>query len=149
DYTVALHFESPDPAVIDALSDAYGFIANPAGFEDEEPFAVTPDRTGPYLLDEAARVTGSQWVVTQGVAWWGEELPFGQVTYLVLNDENAIVNGLLTGQVDAATLQGPVDRVATEDSLTLTPQEIDLKVFSLFDRSGAQVEALGDQRVRQ
>src|SRR5699024_4323904 len=59
DYTVALHFESPDPAVIDALSDAYGFIANPAGFEDEEPFAVTPDGTGPYLLDEDASVTGS------------------------------------------------------------------------------------------
>ena len=149
DYTVALHFESPDPAVIDALSDAYGFIANPAGFEDDEPFAVTPDGTGPYLLDEETSVTGSQWVFTQREDWWGEELPFQQITYLVLNDENAIVNGLLTGQVDAATLQGPVDRVATEDTITLTPQEIDLKVFTLFDRSGSQVEALGDQRVRQ
>lgn len=149
DYTVALHFESPDPAVVDALSDAYGFIANPSGFDSEDPFAVTPDGTGPYLLDEEASVTGSQWVFTQREDWWGEELPFSQITYLVLNDENAIVNGLLTGQVDAATLQGPVDRVADDPSITLTPQEIDLKVFTLFDRSGSQVEALGDQRVRQ
>ncbi len=149
DYTVALHFESPDPAVVDALSDAYGFIANPSRFGEEDPFAVTPDGTGPYLLDEDASVTGSKWVFTQREDWWGEKLPFQQITYLVLNDENAIVNGLLTGQVDAATLQGPVDRVAAEDSITLTPQEIDLKVFTIFDRSGSQVEALGDQRVRQ
>ncbi|SDE39630.1 peptide/nickel transport system substrate-binding protein [Blastococcus fimeti] len=149
--TVVIRLSAPDPALVNSLSDAFGFIANPAGFGAEEPFATEPDGTGPYELDADETIIGSTWTFVRNEDYWGEVAPFETLTISVFDNENAITNGLRTGQINAAVLQIVDQQVAAEadPNLTLTPQEIDLKLFNLFDRSGAMVPGLGDVRVRQ
>lgn len=147
--TAVIHLTTPDPALTDSLADALGLLANPAKFTEDEPFATIPDGTGPYTIDQKETIVGSKWVFERRGEWWGEELPFESVTYLVLDDENAIINGLKTGQVDAATIQGDILQLESDPGITLTPQEIDLKVWGFLDRTGELVPALGDDRVRQ
>jgi peptide/nickel transport system substrate-binding protein len=147
--TVVIHLSAPDPALLDSLSDAYGLVANPAVFGDDEPLATVPDGTGPYTIDQSQTIVGSKWVFDRRDDYWGEELPYDTITYLVLEDENAIINGLKTGQVDAATIQGSIAQLEGDSTITLTPQEIDLKLFNLFDRKGEKIPALADERVRQ
>ncbi|GAA3381760.1 ABC transporter substrate-binding protein [Cryptosporangium minutisporangium] len=149
--TVVLTLNGPDPALLDSLSDAYGFIANPAKFGRDKPFATLPDGTGPYELDAENTTTGSIWTFTRKSKYWGEAPPFQKVTIRVFDNENAIVNGLKTNQIDAAVLQNVDQQVAATSGTKLktASQEIDLKLFNIFDRKGARVPALGDVRVRQ
>ena len=149
--TVVIRLSAPDPALVNSLSDAFGFVANPARFGEEEPFATEPDGTGPYELDGDETIIGSRWTFVRDDDYWGEAAPFETMTISVFDNENAIVNGLRTGQINAAVLQSVDQQIAAEadPGLTLTPQEIDLKLFNVFDRSGQMVPALGDVRVRQ
>lgn len=149
--TVVIKLTAPDPALVHSLSDAYGFIANPAKFGQDKPFATTPDGTGPYELDSGATTVGSVWTFTRNSGYWGQAPPFEKVTIRLFDNENAIVNGLKTGQIDAAVLQSVDQQTAATagTNLKTTFQEIDLKLFNIFDRKGAKVAALGDPRVRQ
>lgn len=147
--TAVLHLTAPDPALTDSLADAAGLIANPAAFAEDDALATAPDGTGPYTLDVEATIVGSKWVFQRRDGWWHEELPFETVTYTVLDDENAIVNGLKTGQIDAATIQGDVSQLTSDPNIEMTTQEIDLKVWGFLDKTGEIVPALGDERVRQ
>lgn len=149
--TVVIHLSAPDPALVNSLSDAFGFVANPAGFGAEEPFATEPDGTGPYELDSDETIIGSRWTFVRDEDYWGEAAPFETLTINVFDNENAIVNGLKTGQLNAAVLQVVDQQVAAEadPNLTANPQEIDLKLFNLFDRNGSMVPGLADVRVRQ
>lgn len=149
--TVVIHLDTPDPALINSLADAYGFMANPSRFGESEPFANAPDGTGPYDLDEGATVVGSSWSFVRDDDYWGEQLPFERITYLILDDENALVNGLRTGQIDTAIVQEVDQQIGIESDpmFNTASQEIDLKIFTLFDRTGEMVPELADVRVRQ
>ncbi|MBG0564045.1 ABC transporter substrate-binding protein [Actinoplanes aureus] len=149
--TVVITLNGPDPALLDSLSDAYGFIANPAKFGQDKPFATTPDGTGPYRLNAEATMAGTQWTFTRKDKYWGQAPPFDTVTIHVFDNENAIVNGLKTNQIRAAVLQSVDQQVAATSGTRFKTamQEIDLKLLNIFDRKGAKVPALGDPRVRQ
>ncbi|MEU4423998.1 ABC transporter substrate-binding protein [Actinoplanes sp. NPDC024001] len=149
--TVVIKLTGPDPALLDSLSDAYGLVANPAKFSQDKPFATVPDGTGPYRLVADATMAGTQWTFARKEKYWGPAPAFATVTMYVFDNENAIVNGLKTGQIRAAVLQSVDQQIAatTGTQLKTTTQEIDLKLLNIFDRKGAKVPALGDPRVRQ
>ncbi|WP_328474253.1 ABC transporter substrate-binding protein [Actinoplanes sp. NBC_00393] len=149
--TVVITLNGPDPALLDSLSDAYGFIANPAKFGQDKPFATVPDGTGPYRLVADATMAGTVWKFERKEKYWGEQPPFASVTFYAFDNENAIVNGLKTNQIRAAVLQSVDQQIAATsgEQFTTSTQEIDLKLLNIFDRKGAKVPALGDARVRQ
>ncbi|MEW2378619.1 ABC transporter substrate-binding protein [Micromonospora sp. NPDC047812] len=149
--TVVIRLSGPDPALLNSLSDAYGLIANPVKFGQDKPFASVPDGTGPYELDQQATTVGSVWTYTRAANYWGTAAAFEKVVIRVFDNENAIVNGLRTGQIDTAVLQTVDQQTAATagTNLKTTSQEIDLKLFNIFDRKGAKIAALGDPRVRQ
>ncbi|MFL1431033.1 MULTISPECIES: ABC transporter substrate-binding protein [unclassified Nocardiopsis] len=147
---VVLHLSQPNPAMLFYLSDAAGLMADPAAF-DGEGLGTDPAGTGPYELDTGRTAVGTTWVFTRADDYWGEEPPYDEISIGYFDNETAIVNGLRTGQINAALVQtADQQQVVSEDAaLETLPQSIDYQGIILFDRDGALVPELAEPKVRQ
>jgi ABC-type transport system substrate-binding protein len=148
---VTLRLKRPSPAMLYYLSDAAGLIANPARFAQPDSLKTTPDGTGPYRLDKAKTVVGTKWVYARSPAYWGTPLPYQNVTINVFDNETAVVNGVKTGQIDAALLQSADQQIGIEADhrVKTVKQDFDFQSILLFDRAGLITPELKDPRVRQ
>ncbi|OLT14557.1 ABC transporter substrate-binding protein [Actinomadura sp. CNU-125] len=149
---VVLHLKQPNPAMLFYLSDAAGLMANPARFDDAgDPLKTKPDGTGPYDLDSGKTAIGTKWTYTADTGYWGTKLPYKELTFRYFDNETAIVNGLKTGQVDAAVLQtaNAQARVEKDPGVETKKQEFDFQGILLFDRGGEIAPALAEPKVRQ
>jgi len=140
-----------DPGLLFYLTDSAGLMANPARFATEDALVTTPDGTGPYVLDTSATAIGTTWAYDRRDGYWGDDPDFSTLTISVFDNENAIVNGLKTGQLDSALLQTADQQLAAEQDPALTLQDVlfDFQGVLLFDRGGYVTPALADPRVRQ
>ncbi len=148
---VTITVPQADPGLEFYLSDSAGLMANPAKFATEDALVTTPDGTGPYTLDSGETAIGTTWVFDQRATYWGEELDFSTITISAFDNENAIVNGLKTGQLDSALLQNADQQLAAEQDANLTQQDVlfDFQGVLLFDRGGVVTPALAKPEVRQ
>ncbi|MGI5167895.1 ABC transporter substrate-binding protein [Spirillospora sp. CA-253888] len=149
---VTLKLAQPNPAMLYYLSDAAGLMANPKSFTQAgDPLKTKPDGTGPYELDSAKSAIGTKWVYTRAKNYWGTKLPYEGVTISYFDNETAIVNGVKTGQLNAALLQNADQQAGIESDpkVKTVKQEFDFQGMILFDRGGAIAPALKDVRVRQ
>ncbi|MDT9682845.1 ABC transporter substrate-binding protein [Streptomyces sp. TRM76323] len=148
---VTLKLAQANPAMLFYLSDAAGLMANPAKFGQADSLKTTPDGTGPYRLVKEKTTVGTKWVYARNADYWGERLPYENLTISYFDNETAIVNGLKTGQVNAALLQTADQQVSIESDprMKTTKQEFDFQGLLLFDRGGKLTPALKDPRVRQ
>ncbi|MEE1621802.1 ABC transporter substrate-binding protein [Zafaria sp. Z1313] len=147
--TVAYHLSAPDPALPFYLANAAGFMGSPEALGTDE-IVSEPVGTGPYVIDKASTVTGSQYTFTKREDYWAPELQkFDTVVFKFMQDTTARLNALVSGQVDAALLDPKSEAQATGAGIELTTLPVDWQGLFLFDRAGEQVEALGDVKVRQ
>lgn len=93
EHTVEFHLATPDSALDDVLSN-YDITIVPADFDIENPVG-----TGPFMLD---RFVAAQMTVLQANPYyWGDEGPYlDSVELLNFNDTDALINALLSTQVD-------------------------------------------------
>jgi peptide/nickel transport system substrate-binding protein len=148
---VTLKLARPNPALLYYLSDAAGLMANPADFAKGESLKTKPSGTGPYDLDQRQTVIGTKWVFTRAPGYWGDKLPYDSVTISYFDNETAIVNGVKTGQLNAALIQDADQQISVESdpNVTTAKQDFDFQGLILFDRAGAVTPQLKDPRVRQ
>ena len=147
--TVVINLTQPDPSLTISLSNALGFMASPEAVGSES-IAGEPVGSGPYTLDAGNTVVGSQYSYVRNPDYWGEELPYDTISFLVLPDETARLNALQSGQVNAAVFQQPSSSQQIEAAgLQLLGQTGDWVGFHFYDRTGQMLPALGDVRVRQ
>jgi peptide/nickel transport system substrate-binding protein len=146
-----LKLAQPNPAMLFYLSDAAGLMANPAAFAKGDALKTKPDGTGPYELDSKQSAIGTKWVYGRAKSYWGTRLPYDDLTISYFNNETAIVNGVKTGQINAALLQDAGQQVAIESAANVktTKQEFDFQGILLFDRGGVRTPALREPKVRQ
>ncbi len=151
DTHITITLPQPDPGLLFYLSDSAGLMANPTKFAEEEALVTTPDGTGAYVLDTADTAIGTTWAYDRRDDYWGEEPDFSTLTISVFDNENAIVNGLKTGQLDSALVQNADQQLAAEQDTNLTSQDVlfDFQGVLLFDRDGVVTPALADPKVRQ
>lgn len=148
--TVIINLSAPDPGLEWALSDAVGLIGNPSTL-GADAITTDPDGTGPYTLNTSETAIGTRWVYDRRDDYWGEALPYSRIVISAFDDENAIVNGLKTGQINTALIQSTDQQMAAEQdpNLTLQPYQFDFFGLLLFDRDGVITPELADVRVRQ
>ncbi|GAA2408122.1 ABC transporter substrate-binding protein [Nonomuraea africana] len=151
DTHVTLKLSQPNSAMLYYLSDAAGLMANPADFAKGEALKTRPNGTGPYELDQSQTVIGTKWVFNRAKGYWGAKLPYDTITISYFDNETAIVNGVKTGQVNAALIQEADQQISVEGhpNVKTTKQDFDFQGILLFDRAGAVTPELGDPRVRQ
>lgn len=149
DYTIDITLTQADPAFTYFLSQAAGLMGSPAKLGSTD-IADAPIGTGPYTLDPAQSVKGSQHVFTAREGYWNPDLQkWGTITLRVLPDVTARVNAVTGGQVDATLLDPATRDQAKAAKLTALEWPVDWSGLLLFDRDGAKVPAMGDVRVRQ
>ncbi len=149
DATVVLRLSAPDPSLLYSLAGPAGMMGSPESLGTKE-VETEPVGTGPYTLDVDRTVRGSEYVFERKDDYWGEELPYSEMRFLILPDETARLNALKSGQVDAAAILSASNAKEGEASgLTM------LKEFGLweglffFDRAGVMAPPLKDSRVRE
>lgn len=148
---ITLTLPQADPGLEFYLSDSAGLMANPAKFATADALVTTPDGTGPYVLDVKDTAIGTTWAFDRRDDYWGTKPDFSTMSISAFDNENAIVNGLKTRQLDAALLQDADQQLAAEQDTSLTMQDVlfDFQGVLLFDRGGAITPALADPKVRQ
>ncbi|WP_181158185.1 ABC transporter substrate-binding protein [Microbacterium sp. MYb64] len=147
--TLVISLSAPDPSLLRSLTNALGFMASPK-VAGTPGIAKAPVGSGPYVLDPASTIVGSQYAFTRTKNYWGAKLPYDQIQLKVLTDETARMNALRSGQVDAAPF---VNKTSYDElkgaGLTALSQESDWTGFQFYDRGGVLNPAFADVRVRQ
>ena len=147
--TAVIVLSQPNPSLTVALTNALGFMASPDAV-GSAAITGTPVGSGPYTLDKANTVVGSQYTYVRNPKYWGDKLPYASVVMMVLTDETARLNALKSGQINAAVFQRPASGTEIKAAgLQLLGQEADWAGLMLFDRNGSMQPAFADERVRQ
>lgn len=147
--TVELALSAPDPSLEFYLSQAAGLMGSPKALGSEN-IKTEPVGSGPYVMDKAASVAGSQLVFTPREGYWNKDLQkFSKVTLKTLQDATARTNALVSGQVDATLLDPKTGKQAEGAGMKLVTNQVDWTGLLLLDRNGEVNKPLGDVRVRQ
>lgn len=147
--TVEITLSKPDPALEYYLSQALGLMGSPETL-GTDGIDRTPVGTGPYVMDPAQAVVGSQYVFTARPDYWNPDLQkWDQITFKLLADVTSRVNGLVSGEVDATLLDAATYQQAEAAGFELLEYGTDWQGLLLLDRGGDLNPALGDVRVRQ
>ncbi|SKA94459.1 peptide/nickel transport system substrate-binding protein [Agreia bicolorata] len=146
---VVLVLSAPDPALLRNLALVSGMMASPAQL-DTGSLKTTPVGSGPYVLDAAATVTGSQYTYKRNADYWNAEaFPYDSIVIKPLSDLTARLNALKAGEIDAASADAKSMAEAQASGLTVGKMLGDWQGLFIVDRAGAKVPALADERVRQ
>lgn len=147
--TIDINLTAADPAMTYYLSQAPGLMGSPEAL-GTDGVKTDPAGSGPYVLDTASTVNGSQFTFTANKDYWNKDLQkFGKVVFKVLIDPTARVNALVSGQVDGVLLDALTMEQAEKAGKTKTSYPVDWQGLFLFDRGGAIAPELADVRVRQ
>jgi len=142
-----LTLTEPDPALLIYLTTSGGAFGNPAEFDED--IAQVPAGSGPYTLDEARTVPGSEYVFVRNDDYWNpDQYEYDEVVLRPMAESTARLNALRSGQIDSAVLDvQSID--ALGDGFDVVVQSSAWEGLYLLDRAGETVPALGDARVRQ
>lgn len=147
--SVEITLSEPDPSLEYYLSQALGLMSSPAA-QGTEGIDRVPVGTGPYVMVAEESVVGSQYVFTARQDYWNPELQhFDRIVMKYLSDVTARVNGLVSGEIDAAILDGSTMEQAQGSGMSLLAYPTDWQGILLFDRDGTMNPELADVRVRQ
>jgi peptide/nickel transport system substrate-binding protein len=147
--TVVLELSQPNPAMEYFLSQAAGLMGSPASI-GTEGIATLPVGSGPYVMEAASSVPGSQYVFSAREGYWNADLQkFNRLEMKVLADVTARVNALVSGQIDATLVDARTSGQVEAAGKTLSANQVDWTGLLLLDRDGKLAPALADVRVRQ
>ncbi len=147
DTTVEFTLAVTSPTFVNGLGGRGGMMVSPGSFADVD---ANPVGTGPYVYDAARSVRGDRYVYTLNEDFWDpsqqgvEELVIRELT-----DPSARQNALLTGEIDATTVEGSGAAQVESGGFTILPRASAMWTMLIMDREGDVVPALGDVRVRQ
>jgi peptide/nickel transport system substrate-binding protein len=145
--TVNIKLATPNPALLYWLSTTSSYVASPNAI-GTPGLKTKPVGSGPYILKTAQ--VGSQYVFEANPKYWDKaKQKFKKVTFKIIADQNAALNALLSGQVDAANLTSKTAPTAKAKGMSLISQFVDWKGLMLFDRDGKKNPALGNINVRK
>lgn len=147
--TVEVHLTAPDPAMTYYLSQAAGLMGSPESL-GSDAIASTPVGSGPYVMDTGSSQAGSVYVFTAREGYWNPDMQkWNRIEMRVLTDVTARLNALLSGQVDATSLDVKTGPQAVSQGKTEYLEVDGWNGLLLIDRDGEVNPAMADVRVRQ
>jgi peptide/nickel transport system substrate-binding protein len=147
--TLVIELEEPDPAMLIALTQGAGVIADPTTFDDPD-LALDPVGSGGYTLADGT-VDGSTYVLERREDHWNLDAhPFETVTARVIQNKTATVNALQAGELNAGgVVPDQVPRLESSGFRISDPVLTAAGALLLLDREGTITPALADVRVRK
>ncbi len=147
EFTVVL--SAPDPGFEEYLASVGGAMASPKSFKAAD-VAKSPIGSGPYTLDAANTVVGSQYTYLRNPNYWNKSFPaYDKVIIKVMTDTTARLNALKSGQINAGIAELKSVDEAKASKLQVGYVDLNWVGLLLMDRDGKTVPQLKDLRVRQ
>jgi peptide/nickel transport system substrate-binding protein len=146
DTHVVFHLDRPDPGLVYSLAaDSIGMMVSPAAFDTD--LSTTPAGSGPFRLVSAVRdaeVVYERW----DDHWDPDAALVSRLTIATIPDTNARLNGVRSGEFDAAYMANPLDaesRDLTDEGYHWVHELAPITIGVLFNTTA---EPFDDQRVR-
>lgn len=147
--TVTIHLAQGLPSLTSILSDVLGMMVSPAALDNPD-LAQNPVGTGPYVLDTAKTTAGDTYTYTKRTDYWdASNYPYDTLVVRVIPDENTMYQALRSGEIQGAVGLNSMVQQAKDDGLQVLLSPVNFSGMFLYDRTGTQVPALADVRVRQ
>lgn len=149
--TVRIHYGTPNPDAARTLTqyNGMGLIIGPDGLAHPKSLLTKTDGTGQYIYDTSTSVAGSHYDYVRNPDYFNPDAQqFEKVTVRVINDPQAVLSAVQTGQVSfAGGAAGTVEAAKSADLKVLSAPFFNWNLI-LADAKGTVAKPLGDQRVR-
>lgn len=147
--TVAIHLNKRDDTILYFMGLGRSYMMSPDAI-DAGTLADTPVGSGPYVLDEATSVAGSEYRFTRTPDHWdAANYDFDAVSIMPLGDATALQNAMLSGQANVIYADPANSPQAKEQGWNVSDKVASWVGFQPTDRMGDKLKPLGDVRVRQ
>lgn len=150
--TVTIRAAAPNPDIPQILTqdDVIGDVISQKGLQSPSGLGTRTFGAGPYMLDPAQTVAGSQYTYLPNPNYFDKSaVHWKKVIIKVITDPQSMLNALKTGQVDVANGDPTTIAAARQAGLTVTSTP-DLWVgVTLADRGGVMAKPLANVQVRQ
>ncbi|MEU4807366.1 ABC transporter substrate-binding protein [Actinosynnema sp. NPDC023587] len=147
--TLEIRLSKRDDALLYQMGLGRSWMASPAAITAGS-LATDPVGSGPYKYDKGASAPQSQYVFSKKTDHWDAgTYPFPSVKLFPITDQTASFNAMLSGQLNLQFANAANLAKAKESGWNISQKAASWVGVQFADRTGAQVKALGDQRVRQ
>jgi len=150
--TLRVTYSAPFPNAAMTMTQYYqiGAIIGPDGLADPDSLLTKSDGTGQYIFDAEETITDSVYVYKKNPEYWAPDAQVFEVIKMnVIQDPNAAIAALTTGQVDFAHGGTATAESAKSAGLDIVRAPYYISTLQILDRGGELNPALGDERVRQ
>ncbi len=110
---------------------------------------TTPVGTGPWVYDAGASTAGVEYTYNAREGYWDPEAQQVETIVILTLTGDAALNALRAGEIDAASLNANTGFQAESAGFGVATSSTSWNGLLILDQTGAQVEALGDVKVRQ
>ncbi|WP_026315966.1 ABC transporter substrate-binding protein [Actinokineospora enzanensis] len=149
DKTVEIKLSKRDDALLYFMGLGRSWMVSPAAI-DGNKLNDGPVGSGPYAYDKANSAPQQQYVFTKKASHWDTATyPFNKVTLFPITDQTASFNAMLSGQLNMQFANSANNPKAQENGWNVASKPSSWVGVQFADRTGAQVKALGEQKVRQ
>ena len=153
EFTVKLTAPNPDLVSVFNTYWLAGDLISPKALEDPKQLTTKTFGAGPYMLDEAATITGKTYTYVPNEHYYDQDdIAWEKVVISVYEDQNSAIQAFKTGQLDIM-VSDPITGNANKDQLAdgqkIVSDPVQWSGLILLDRAGETNEPLGDLRVRQ
>ncbi|WP_169806748.1 ABC transporter substrate-binding protein [Actinomadura macra] len=147
---IELKSANPELPYILTQGFAIGDVISPLGLKDPNKLGTSTAGAGQYVLDAGGSVTNQTYVFTPNPGYWNPKaINWKKIVVKVIPDSNAALGAMRTGQVDYMISDTKGADAAKQAGFNVSTWPYLFGHLQLLDRSGTQVKALGDVRVRQ
>ncbi|PPK71280.1 ABC transporter substrate-binding protein [Actinokineospora auranticolor] len=149
DDTIELKLSKRDDSLLYFMGLGRSWMASPAAIESDA-LAQGPVGSGPYTFDKGASAPQSQYVFKKKENHWDSAtFPFPNVTLFPITDQTASFNAMQGGQLNMQFANAANNAKAKEANWNIASKPSSWVGVQFADRTGTQVKALGEQKVRQ
>jgi peptide/nickel transport system substrate-binding protein len=150
--TIDIKLADPNPEMPFVLSSNthLGAIISPKGLADVAALGHSTAGAGPYVLDQAATVSGDHYTYRRNPNYWNKAAGhYDKIVIKVVSQPNAALALLKTGAADV--VHGDVNTADSAKSagFTVNSALVAETGIAIFDHTGELVKPLGNQLVRQ
>lgn len=147
--TIELHMKKRDDALLYFMGLGRSWMASPAAIQSGA-LKDGPDGSGPYTFDKADSRPQSHYVFKKKADHWdAKTYPFQTVELFPITDQTASLNAMLSGQLNVNFSNAADIPKAQQNGWNVAQKVATWVGVQFVDRTGQQVPALGDQKVRQ
>lgn len=147
DYTVTIHLESPNAALLGMLTDMGNAIIPKEEVEGwGDSFAQNIVGTGPFQISNLQ--SGQQIELVRNENYWGEKPHLDGVTFKVITDGTMMANSLLSGDIHIATDIKGQNRAIIEQSQNVELMSVPGMATSYLDMNNV-TGPTADPKVRE